>query len=86
MLGPHEGVAVVLGRIESLFDGKRAGPADQVERGTGLVVGAGFAGAAKRLLAHHRAGGFVVDVKVTRGAVSCRPFPRPGARWQRSPR
>ena len=52
---------------EGLLDGPRRGPAQQVDRGAGLVVGAGGAGAAERLLADHGTGGLVVDVEVARG-------------------
>ena len=41
-----------------------AHPADHVEHGAGLVVGAGGTGAAEGLLAHHSAGALVVDVEV----------------------
>src|SRR5690606_25476252 len=53
-------------RDERLLDGPGADPAGQIEDRTGLVVGAGGAGAAERLLADHRAGGLVVDVEVAR--------------------
>src|SRR5215203_548819 len=63
----HEGVLVVTRRSERLLDGPRAGPADQIQLGAGLVVGAGPTRAAERLLSDDRAGRLVVDVEVARG-------------------
>src|SRR5438067_7887991 len=54
-------------RYEGFLDRARARPAQQVERGTGLVVGAGRAAAAEGLLADHGTGGLVVDVEVPGG-------------------
>ena len=60
----HVGVAVVRRRHERLLDRARRGPAQQVDRGAGLVVGAAGPAAAERLLADDRAGRLVVDVEV----------------------
>ena len=60
----HVRVAVVLRRDERLLDRARRGPAQQVDRGAGLVVGARGPAAAERLLADDRAGRLVVDVEV----------------------
>ena len=60
-------VKVVAGRHEGLLDRSRGGPAQQVLRGAGLVVGAGGTGAAERLLPDDRAGRLVVDVEVAGG-------------------
>ena len=54
-------------RDERLLDRPGRGPAQQVQRRTGLVVGARCAGAAERLLADDGPGGFVVDVEVPGG-------------------
>ena len=61
----HKRVAVVRGRNQGFFDGSRGYPTQQIEYGTGFVVGARAACAAKRLLAHHGACGFVIDVEVS---------------------
>src|SRR5690606_3585003 len=63
----HVGVAVVGGRDEGLLDRPGGRPAEQVEFGAGLVVGAGGAGAAEGVLAGDGAGGFVVEVEVAGG-------------------
>ena len=60
----HVRVAVVLRRHEGLLDRARRGPAQQVDRGAGLVVGAGRAAAAEGLLPDDGAGRLVVDVEV----------------------
>src|SRR5437868_10791452 len=60
----HVRVAVADRRRVRLLDNTRAGPADQVEEGPRLVVGAGGAGATERLQPDDRAGRLVVDVEV----------------------
>ena len=60
----HVRVAVVRRRDQRLLDGAGRGPAHQVLRGAGLVVGAGGAAAAEGLLADDGAGRLVVDVEV----------------------
>src|SRR5690349_6192355 len=60
----HEGIAVVGRRHERLFDRPGADPADQVPHRARLVVRAGRARAAERLLPDDRAGRLVVDVEV----------------------
>src|SRR5262245_15803416 len=62
----HERVAVVERGVERLLDRAGAHPADEVELGARLVVGAGAARAPEGLLAHDRARGLVVDVEVAR--------------------
>src|SRR6476620_2279212 len=62
----HERVLVVGGGRERLLERPRAGPAHQVELRARLVVRAGPARAAERLLPDHRTGGLVVDVEVPR--------------------
>jgi len=63
----HKRVVIAPRWHERLLDAARADPAQQVEDRAGLVVGAGGAGTAKRLLADDGAGGFVVDVEVACG-------------------
>ena len=63
----HVGVAVVGRGDEGLLDRAGRGPAHQVGRGAGLVVGAGRPRPAERLLADDRAGRLVVDVEVAGG-------------------
>ena len=63
----HERIPVVARRRERFLDRSGADPADQVELRAGLVVGAGPARAAERLLPDHGAGGLVVDVEVAGG-------------------
>ena len=62
----HVRVVVVGGRDERLLDRPGRRPPQQVQRRTGLVVGARRAGTAERLLADDGAGGLVVDVEVAR--------------------
>ena len=62
-----EGVFVVVGGVEGLLDGLGRSPTDEVEVGTGLVVGAAGAGTAEGLLANDSSGGLVVEVDVAGG-------------------
>src|SRR5690349_5053544 len=83
-IGPWAGtsalvrVAVVGRRHEGLLDRPRRGPAQQVDRRAGLVVGAGGPTAAEGLLPDDRAGGLVVDVEVARGEAQRLAGPRDG--------
>jgi hypothetical protein len=63
----HERIAVVRRRDEGFLDRTGADPADQVPHRAGLVVRAGRAGPAERLLADDRAGRLVVHVEVPGG-------------------
>ena len=63
----HVGISDRSGRAERFLDRVGAEPADHVERGTRLIVGAGGTRAAERLLADDRAGAFIIDVEVTGG-------------------
>lgn len=54
-----------MGRCKRLLDGARADPAKEIQRAAGFVVGAAASCTAKRLLANHGAGWFVVDVEIT---------------------
>src|SRR2546421_8085202 len=63
-IGSQEWVAIVLGRYERLLDRARADPADQVPHRARLVVRAGRACAAERLLADDGSRRLVVDVEV----------------------
>src|SRR3989337_3700638 len=63
----HERIAIIQRRRERFLDGAWAYPAHQIELRAGLVVGSAASGSAERLLSHHRAGGLVVDVEVSRG-------------------
>src|SRR5215212_8126324 len=54
-------------RRERLLDGSRTHPPNQVDLRSRLVVRAGPASAAERLLADHRACWLVIDVKVAGG-------------------
>src|SRR5687767_6780220 len=71
-------VAVVGRRDECLLDRPGRGPAQQVDRGAGLVVGAGRTTATEGLLPDDRAGGLVVDVEVARGEAQRLARPRDG--------
>src|SRR3954453_13210916 len=62
----HVGIGVVGRRDQRLLDRPGAGPAQQVLRCAGLVVGAAGPRAAERLLTDDRAGGLLVDVEVAR--------------------
>src|SRR6266566_8891295 len=64
VFGRHERIAVVGGRQERLLDRSRAYPTDEVPQRACLVVRAGSACAAERLLADDRAGRLVIDVEV----------------------
>src|SRR5207247_10833718 len=64
VFGRHEWIAVVGGRHERLLDRARAYPTDEVPQRACLVVRAGSACAAERLLADDRAGRLVIDVEV----------------------
>src|SRR2546423_3127801 len=63
----HERIPRVAWRHEILFDRPRAGPADQVEQATGLVVGPARARATERLLPNDRSRRLVVLVEVAGG-------------------
>ena len=63
----HERILVIARRRERLLERARVDPADEVQLRAGLVVGAGSARAAERLLADDRTGRLVVDVEVARG-------------------
>src|SRR5258706_4202430 len=67
LLRVHERIAVVGGRRVCLLDHAWAGPADEVEDRTRLVVGSRRARAAKRLQPDDRAGGLVIDVEAAGG-------------------
>src|SRR5581483_8031811 len=60
----EERIAVVARRHERLLDRARTHPADEVPERAGLVVRAGGARAAERLLPHDGAGRLVVDIEV----------------------
>ena len=62
----HKGVSVVFRRNKVLLDGPGRYPAQQVDHGSGLVVGARTAGSSEGLLSHHGSGGLVVNVEVPR--------------------
>src|SRR5919204_6094648 len=66
-VGRHERIAVVRRRDEGLLDRARADPADQVPHRAGLVVRAGRARPAERLLADDCPRRLVVDVEVAGG-------------------
>src|SRR5579859_453152 len=68
----HEWVPWIARGYEVLFDRPRAGPTDQVEQATRLVVRSAGPTAAERLLAHHRTGRLVVEVEVSRGVAQRR--------------
>src|SRR3954453_11184446 len=68
----EERIAVVARRDERLLDRARADPADQVPHRASLVVRAGCARAAERLLADDGAGRLVVDVEVARRVAQSR--------------
>lgn len=53
--------------IEGLLDSAEGGPPGEVEVGASLVIGARGAGATKRLLAHNRSSGLVINVEVASG-------------------
>src|SRR3982750_3722065 len=63
----HERVAIVARRREGFLQGSRADPAYEVQLGPRLVVRAGSARAAERLLTDDRAGGLVVDIEIPGG-------------------
>src|SRR5215218_11151436 len=66
LLFSHERIGELAGRRERFLDGTGAHPANEIQLGAGLVVRAGAARPAKRLLPDHRAGRLVVDVEVSR--------------------
>src|SRR4051812_4665940 len=67
----QERIPVIGRRNERLFERARCGPAQEVERRAGFVVGARSASAAERLLADDGAGGLVVDIKVPGRVAEC---------------
>src|ERR1022692_324793 len=64
---PHMWISVIDRRDEQLLDGPGIDPADQIEDGARLVVGAAGPRAAEGLLADDLAGRLVVDVEVAGG-------------------
>ena len=60
-------IFVITGSIKGLFDGLWAGPADEVEVGSCLVVRTAGTCTAKGLLANHSASGLVVIIDVACG-------------------
>ena len=60
-------ILVVVCGIESLLNGLRTGPTDEIKVGASLVVGAAGAGAAKRLLTYHSPSRLVVIVDIASG-------------------
>src|SRR5215813_3925201 len=60
----HVRVSMVNGRYERLLNRAGVDPADQVEDGSCLVVGAACPGPAERLLPDDSSGGLVVDIEV----------------------
>ena len=60
----YEGIGVVAGWVEGLLDGLRRGPADEVEVGACLVVGAAGTSTSEGLLSNDCSGGLVVVVDV----------------------
>ncbi len=64
--GQEIGIHVIRGRYKGFFDGAYRCPAQEIKYRTRLVVGARASGSAKRLLAYHSSGRFVVDVEIAR--------------------
>src|SRR5205814_10059116 len=64
LLRLHERVPIIRRRRKRLLDVPGAHPAHEIELRPRLVVSAGTASSAKRLLPDHRAGRLVVDVEI----------------------
>ena len=63
----HERVAIICRRRESLFDIPRTDPAHEIQLRPRLIVRTRPARASERLLPHHGARRFVVDVEIAGG-------------------
>ena len=63
----HKWISIVCRRYQGFFDSPRRGPADHVQEGTGLIIGAGSSSPAEGLLTNDCPGRFVIDIEITGG-------------------
>ncbi len=62
---PQKRIAIIFRRIEGFFDGAGRYPAQQIDHGAGLIVGARSPGAAKWLLTNYGTGWLIINIKIT---------------------